>query len=103
MGHWQSPDWLEQSTWERFVGFRDSEYINSLRSRGNKPALPGLARWLARTNCRNDTPLGRPELVKIYIDHYDIPDPRLHGWNWKPPERAVRYEHQELVYEEFFP
>jgi hypothetical protein len=101
--HWQSPEWPDQSNWERFVGHRRSGYINAVQLPQFKEALPGLAHWLARTHRHNDTQLGRPKLVQIFVDYYDIPDPRLRGWNWRPIEGYARYEHKTLIHQESFP
>jgi hypothetical protein len=101
MLHWQSPDWPEQSIGERFVSHRRSGYINALQYIWNREALVGLADWLARTQRHDFT--SRPKSVQIYLDYYVFPDPRLHGWNWQPPEGAVRYEHKALVFQGSFP
>src|SRR5690606_39842416 len=67
--------------------YRSPRYLPSFPTRRSSDlALPGFARWLAKTKRQDPSDAGRPKHVEIYVDYYLIPDPRLHGW------RQVRSE-----------
>lgn len=46
---WQSPDWRDTSSWQKFVNFRAMEYFDNVRDDDNAAAWGSLADFLART------------------------------------------------------
>ena len=98
---WTSPVFREQSQWERFVGYRRSEYIDEVRTTFNEPGWPGFARWLAKTERPDAAGPSRVKYIGIYVDSYDIPDPRIKGW--KRRADLSTYDRQSLMYSEDFP
>lgn len=46
---WESPDWREMSSWQKFVNFRSMEYYDAVRRNDNSAAWDSLADYLART------------------------------------------------------
>lgn len=97
---WRSPDYDQQSWWERFVGHRRSEYIDEIHSPFYAPALPGLARWLGETNRKTAGVEGRLETIAIHVESTTIPDPRIKGWKRHRPEK---FEHSSLLFSEDYP
>lgn len=46
---WQSPDWRDVSSWQKFLNFRSMEYFDAVRNNDNSAAWESLADYLART------------------------------------------------------
>ncbi len=97
---WRSPEYREESWWQRFVGHRRSEYIDEIHSPYYDAALPGMARWVIASHRADESERGRPKRIEIYIEATDIPDPRLKGWQ---PHRPAKFESETLVFTEDYP
>ena len=59
----RSPDWTKMSILDRFLRFREMEYVDSIRMDRNKGAWPGLADYMARTVLHP----ARPELKAVEV------------------------------------
>lgn len=46
---WESPDWRDMSSWQKFINFRSMEYHDAVRRNDNSAAWDSLADYLART------------------------------------------------------
>ena len=46
---YRSPEWRKLSAWERFVRFREAEFIDKIRSDANYCVLPSYSEYLHRT------------------------------------------------------
>lgn len=46
---WESPDWRNLSSWQKFVSFRSMEYYDAVRRNDNSAAWDSLVDYLTRT------------------------------------------------------
>ena len=72
---WRSPEWSEMSVLERFLAFREMEFIDSARMASNSGAWPGFADYLARTVRHPDNPALEPVKVELTRHLAVIPPP----------------------------
>jgi hypothetical protein len=98
---WHSPEWSEQTHWQRFVGHRRSEYLDSIRDPFNTPALTGFAQWLAKTLREDATGPRRMKHVEIFAKYYNVDDPRIKGWQRRPATPV--YANETMIFTEDYP
>ena len=59
----RSPDWTKMSALERFLRFREMEFVDSIRMDSSRGAWPGFADYMARTVLHP----AKPELKAIEV------------------------------------
>ena len=79
MTTWASPDWTQMTALERFLDFREMEYVDSIRLNSNKGAWPSLADYLARTLRHPTDP--SVDVVEVVLTRH---------WETVPPPPGVR-------------
>jgi hypothetical protein len=85
---WRSPDWPELSLWQRFIGHRHEEWLDTAWGQEDAPVWPGWARHLARQMRPDDPQADRGAEVKFVVEESLIRSPELQPWpSWRtPPE-----------------
>lgn len=81
---WQTPDWRQESSWQRMLSHRYSKYFDNIRNPGYAEFWPTLADYIVRETQRARTSAVPPRKVTITIREGTIPDPRFYPW---PPVR----------------
>ncbi len=74
----RSPDWTKMSVLDRFLRFREMEYVDSIRMDSSKRAWPSLADYMARTVLHP----AKPELKAIEVvltRHWAVIPPPTRG------------------------
>lgn len=97
---WTSPDPRSQSAWKRFVGHRESEFLEKVWEDDNSAARPGFAQLLVKEQRRlhpDDGPLSRVELSVIWGD---IPPP---SEAWQPVEKAISLDQERVFFTLIYP
>ena len=92
---WNSPDWRTQSPWQRFVGHRESEFLEKLAEDENTSAWPGFAQSLVK----RESPKQQPERVELSIMWHEIPPP---GDAWPTTTDPVPFEPASFDQERLF-
>ncbi|MEX2176218.1 MAG: hypothetical protein WD872_17790 [Pirellulaceae bacterium] len=83
---WRSPNWPQQSVWERMAGHRREEWLDNGWGQEDSPAWPGWARHLARLMRPDDPQADRDAEVKIVVEQYSIPPASDRPWrSWREP------------------
>jgi hypothetical protein len=72
---WRSPDWRSQSTWQRFLSFREAEFIDNVRKDGNAGAWPTFADYLGRTVLHPEHPELKPTKIVLTRHWHLVPPP----------------------------
>lgn len=92
---WQSPDPLTKSAGQRFVGHRESEYLEKIWEDGNSLAWPAFAQDLVRRERAQMTTSPEPERVVLSVLWNDILPPSGERW---PLDRGAAVREQERVF-----
>lgn len=90
---WNSPDWRRQSTLERFLSHRDSEFFERIANDSNSRAWPDFAMSLASSLSPD-----RPERLRLFLTTCDIPPP---SGDWSVP--PIPMESERLLFTLIFP
>lgn len=96
---WNSPDWRVQSPRQRFVGHRESEFIEKIWEDDNSAAWPAFAQDLVSRELLlmpSDAP---PERVVLSIIWGDIPPPHGETWSATP----VDYDQERVFFTLIYP
>jgi hypothetical protein len=72
---WRSPDWRSLSTWQRFLSFREAEFIDDIRLDHNAGAWPDFADYLSRTVRHPGDPDLKPTMIVLKRNWVVIPRP----------------------------
>lgn len=72
---WRSPVWRSMSTWQRFLRFREAEFIDNVRRDGNSCVWPSFANYLGRNVSHPDNPELKPTKIVLTRDWFLIPPP----------------------------
>lgn len=97
---WTSPDPRSQSAWKRFVGHRESEFLEKVWEDENNTARPGFAQQLVEEQRQlhpDDGPLSRVELSVIWGD---IPPP---SEAWRPVAKAIPLDQERVFFTLLYP
>jgi len=95
---WQSPDLTRQSTWQRFVGHRRSEYVDNAIVFGKQ--YPETWEVLAlRLREQYEREGHDVVLVRIIVEQATIPPPS--GSNWPPRTKEFPFEGQVAIRRKF--
>jgi hypothetical protein len=78
---WNSPDWSSQSSWQRFVGHRHSEYFEKIWEDENSAAWPAFAQDLMRRERASMPSAPAPSQVALTVIWGDVAPPSADGWN----------------------
>ena len=74
---WRSPDWRQMSLTERFLAFRDAEFIDRIHRPENRSAWPAFADYLAASVEDPGDPGARPIRIELVRHRVVVPDPEL--------------------------
>lgn len=78
---WQSPAWRTLSPWQRFIGHRESEFLEKIWEDDNSRAWPAFAQDLVRREqSLMDSP-PEPERVVLSVLWNEIPPPAGERWS----------------------
>lgn len=92
---WQTPTWRTQSPWQRFIGHRESEFLEKIWEDDNSRAWPAFAQDLVRRErSQMDSP-PEPERVILSVLWSDIPPPAGQRW---PVSKVDAVPDQERVF-----
>lgn len=83
---WSSPDWRSQSTWQRFIGHRETEFIEKISDEVNRSAWHDFAMFVARQESLRMKVPQMPITIELSVIWSDISPPE--GAVWKPVARA---------------
>ena len=72
---WRSPDWRSMSTWQRFLSFREAEYIDNIRLDNNAGAWTDFSYYLSRTVKHPEATNLKPTMIVLTRDWVIIPPP----------------------------
>jgi hypothetical protein len=72
---WHSPDWRSMSAWQRFLSFREAEYVDNVRADNKAAAWPDLANYFSRTIVHPENPDIKPTMVVLKREWVIIPKP----------------------------
>jgi len=72
---WNTPDWRSMSALDRFLRFREAEYVDSIRMESNYVALSDYAQFLARSIEHPDDPDAVAKTIVLTHRWVDIPKP----------------------------
>ena len=72
---WRSPDWRSLSAWQRFLLFREAEFIDNIRSDENAAGWPTFADYLGRNILHPDDPKLKPKKIVLTRHWVIIPPP----------------------------
>lgn len=97
---WQSPDWRAQDPWRRFVGHRNSEFLEKIAEDDNSYAWSAFAEDLVRRERSQMHLPPEPDQVILSVLWTDIPAPT--GERWPLPKHEAEPEQKRdfftLVY-----
>ena len=74
---WRCPDWIKMSIWERFVNFREMEFIDSVHLDENHTVWLSYADYLARTVAHPENPDAEPTRVDLVRHLAHVPPPEV--------------------------
>jgi hypothetical protein len=100
IAHWNSPDWRNQSPWQRFIDSRYFEYLDNVALELNIDAWPALADHIARVH-PGPRPSAKLRRVTIWGETSGIDDPQV--WGWHPRSAQYPYGKRYLFYEQEYP
>lgn len=91
---WQSPKWRELSAWQRFLKFREAEFVDNIRLNQNKGAWPTLADYLYNDAVHPRNPEIKPSKIVLTRHWVLIPPPDIENIDDYPnaPEMNNRYD-----------
>ena len=72
---WRSPDWRSMSAWQRFLSFREAEFIDNVRLDKFVDVWPDLANYLSRTIKHPEDPELKPTMIVLARQWVIIPKP----------------------------
>ncbi len=72
---WRSPDWRSMSAWQRFLRFREAEFVDNVRQDNNSSAWSDYADYLARNTVHPDNPELKPTMIVLTREWVLIPRP----------------------------
>lgn len=72
---WESPGWRSMSAWQRFLGFREAEFIDNVRKQISSPVWPSFADYLVRNVKHPDDPELKPTMIVLTRHWVLIPPP----------------------------
>lgn len=98
---WESPAWTTQSPWRRFVGHRNSEFLEKVWEDSNSPAWTAFAQDLVRRECSLMVAPPEPERVILCVIWSDIPDPT--GERWTLPEADAEPVQKRVFFTLIYP
>ncbi|MFO1041888.1 MAG: hypothetical protein U0941_08895 [Planctomycetaceae bacterium] len=78
---WMSPDWRSQSSWKRFIGHRESEFLEKISDEVNQPAWSNFASSVARQEGLRLKSRQMPEKILLSVMWEDISPPKGDIWN----------------------
>lgn len=78
---WVSPDWRSQSNWKRFIGHRETEFLEKISDEVNQSAWSDFAMSVARLEQSGLNSRQLPEKIILSFIWEDIPQPAGDTWN----------------------
>ena len=93
---WNSPDWRSQSTWQRFVGHRETEFLEKISEEVNRAAWHDFAMSVARQESLRMKLPQKPEKIVLSVIWGDIPPPE--GDGWKSAAKAMPLDQEREFY-----
>lgn len=97
---WNSPEPQSLSTWRRFVGHRESEFLEKIWEDRNAAAWPGFAESLLKEERIRKSSESRLSKVKLSVIYGDISPPQE---PWPPAAIPVRLDQRRIFFTMLFP
>ena len=72
---WRTPDWRSMSAWQRFLRFREAEFIDNVRQDRNACVWPSFADCLGRSIAHPNEPDLKPTMIVLTRHWVVIPPP----------------------------
>jgi hypothetical protein len=86
---WHSPEWRQQTLWQRWVGHRHQEFSEMIVTQEGTPALDPWTRHLARSLRPDLEHADRGAEVKITYREAEVPSPTDKPWKtWREPPQT---------------
>ncbi|MBS0206706.1 MAG: hypothetical protein JSS49_27835 [Planctomycetes bacterium] len=98
---WNSPDWRSQSPWRRFVGHRETEFLEKVWLEENSHVWPAFAQSLVRSEVETHGSERQPKQVVLSVEWGDIPPP-IPG-QWTPAAIPIPLDHQQEYFRLLYP
>jgi len=93
---WNSPDWRSQSTWQRFVGHRETEFLEKISEDVNSSTWNDFVMSVARQESLRMTFPQKPVKIVLSVIWGDIPLPEADAW--KSAARPVSLDQEREFY-----
>ena len=81
---WRSDEWQNMGVVQRFIDFREMEYVDGIRLDGNQAAWSHFARYLSKNLKRPDNSTANPVKVELVRHWAKIPSPSEMQYPAKP-------------------
>lgn len=89
---WNSPEWKTQTAWQRFVGHRDSEFIEKIWEDENSAAWPRFAEFLMQQERQQFPSLPPPDRIALSVILTEILPPDRTTWSTLNSSTGPRHE-----------
>ena len=96
ISYWNSPDWPQMSRTQRFLRFREAEFLDGVRLGGSMAIWPGFADYLARTQPH---PLGAAvPVASVTLERFECAIPPPTKETLRLPRPYLKFQAGEAFY-----
>lgn len=93
---WNSPDWQIQSMWQRFVGHRETEFLEKISDEVNRSAWHDFAMSVSRQESLRMKIPQKPKTIVLSVIWGDVSSPE--GDVWKSAVKNAPLDQEREIY-----